>query len=75
MIITQNFKTPTIIEVQLRQNLFLVVKERVQNRQISIYHIGTDSMLANPFTKGFAPKAFHEHNAHMGVFLIYNTLV
>ena len=27
---------------------FLVVKERVQNGQISIEHIGTDSMLADP---------------------------
>ena len=74
MIITQNFKTPTIIEVQLRQNLFLVVKERVQNRQISIYHIGTDSMLANPLSKGLVPKYFHEHTTHMGV-IPYSTLV
>ena len=46
---------------------FLVVKERVQNRQISIEHIGTDSMLADPLTKGLVPRVFHEHTAHMGV--------
>ena len=46
---------------------FLVVKERVQNGQISIEHIGTDSMVADPLTKGLPPKVFHEHIAHMGV--------
>ena len=46
---------------------FLVVKERVQNRQICIEHIGTKSMLADPLTKGLIPKVFHEHTAHMGV--------
>jgi len=24
-------------------------------------------MLADPLTKGFVPKVFHEHIAHMGV--------
>ena len=46
---------------------FLVVKERVQNRQISIEHIGTNSMLVDPLTKGLLPKVFHKHTAHMGV--------
>jgi len=46
---------------------FLVVKERDQNKQISIEHIGTDSMLADPLTKGLVPKVFHEHTVHMGV--------
>jgi len=46
---------------------FLVVKERVQNRQIFIEHIRTDSMLADPLTKGLVPKVFHEHIVHMGV--------
>jgi len=46
---------------------FLVVKERVQNGQISIEHIGTNSMVADPLTKGLPPKVFHEHIAHMGV--------
>ena len=46
---------------------FLVVKERVQDRQISIEHIGTNSMLADPLTKGLTPKVYHEHTAHMGV--------
>ena len=46
---------------------FLVVKERVQNGQISIEHLGTNSMIADPLTKGLPPKVFHEHTTHMGV--------
>ena len=39
---------------------FLVVKERVQSRQISIEHIGTNSTIADPLTKGLPPKVFHD---------------
>ncbi|RVW75833.1 Retrovirus-related Pol polyprotein from transposon TNT 1-94 [Vitis vinifera] len=46
---------------------FLVVKEKVQSGQISIEHIRTNSMIADPLTKGLPPKVFHEHTAHMGV--------
>ena len=46
---------------------FLVVKERVQSGQLSIEHIGTNSMVADPLTKGLPPKVFHEHTARMGV--------
>ncbi|XP_073049650.1 secreted RxLR effector protein 161-like [Primulina eburnea] len=46
---------------------FLVVKERVQSGQILIEHIGTNSMIADPFTKGLPPNVFHEHTTHMGV--------
>ena len=49
---------------------FFVVKERVQSEQISIEHIGTNSMIANPLTKGLSPKVFHEHTAHIGVILL-----
>ena len=45
---------------------FLIVKERVQSGP-SIQHIGINSMIADPFTKGVPPKVFHEHIAHMGV--------
>ena len=48
---------------------FLVVKERIQDGQISIKHIGTNSMIADPLTKGLPPKVFHEHTAHMDVIL------
>ena len=46
---------------------FLIVKERVQSGQLSIQHIGTNSMIADPLTKGVPPKVFHEHTAHMSV--------
>ncbi|RDX69004.1 hypothetical protein CR513_51943, partial [Mucuna pruriens] len=36
---------------------FLVVKERVQNNQIFIEHIGTSFILVDPLTKGLIPKA------------------
>ncbi|KAH9656751.1 hypothetical protein KPL70_022797 [Citrus sinensis] len=49
---------------------FLVVKERVQSGQISIEHIGTNSMIADPLTKGLPPKVVHEHTACMGVILL-----
>ncbi|XP_059597110.1 secreted RxLR effector protein 161-like [Vitis vinifera] len=45
----------------------LVLDEKVQSGQISIEHIGTNSMIADPLTKGLPPKVFHEHTAHMGV--------
>ena len=54
---------------------FLSLKEKVQNGQISIEHIRTDSMLADPLTKGLPPKVFHEHTAHMGVGNFCSTLV
>ena len=54
---------------------FLVVKERVQSGQISIEHIGTNSMIADPLTKGLPPKVFHEHTAHMGVILFEDTIL
>uniref|UniRef100_A0A6N2L3B4 Fe2OG dioxygenase domain-containing protein n=1 Tax=Salix viminalis TaxID=40686 RepID=A0A6N2L3B4_SALVM len=49
---------------------FLVVKKRVQSGQLSIEHIGINSMVADPLTKGLPPKMFHEHTARMGVLAI-----
>ena len=46
---------------------FLVVKEKVQSGQVSIEYNGTNTMVAEPRTKGLPPKVFHEHTAHMGV--------
>ncbi|KAL1059838.1 hypothetical protein V6Z11_1Z002600 [Gossypium hirsutum] len=48
---------------------------RVQNGQISIEHIGTNSMIADPLTKGLPPKVFHEHTAHMGVTLFEDIMI
>ena len=46
---------------------FLAVKERVQNGQVSIEHIWTNSMVADPLIKGLPSKVFHKHTIHMGV--------
>jgi hypothetical protein len=48
---------------------FLAVNERVQSGLISIEHIGTAFMLADPLTRGLIPKQFHEHVAHMGIYV------
>jgi hypothetical protein len=48
---------------------FLTVKERVQSGIISIEHIGIDFMLADPLTKRLIPKQFHEHVAHMSIYV------
>jgi hypothetical protein len=48
---------------------FLAVKESVQRGFISIEHVGTTSMLADPLTKGLLSKQFHEHVAHMGIYV------
>ena len=53
---------------------FLVVKERIQSGKLSIEHIGTNSMIADPLTKGLPPNMFHEHTARMGVILIQDIL-
>ena len=46
---------------------FLTVKEEVQNRRVSIQHIGTELMIADPLTKGLPPKTFSGHVNHMGI--------
>jgi len=54
---------------------FLVVKEMVQSGQISVEHLGTNSIIADPLTKELPPKVFHEHVAHMGVLPFEESLV
>ena len=46
---------------------YLVVKKRVQNGQLSIEHFGTNSMVADPLTKGVSALVFREHIAYMGL--------
>ena len=54
---------------------FWVVKEIVQSLQVSIEHISTSSMIADPLSKGLPPKIYHEHVTHMGVVHIDDVLV
>ena len=46
---------------------FYVVKDKVLNHSISLEHISTKKMLADPFTKGLPPNMFREHLADMGL--------
>ena len=46
---------------------YYVVKERIQDHTISLEHIRTKDMLADPLTKGLPPSVFKEHLAGMGL--------
>jgi hypothetical protein len=46
---------------------YYVVKEKIQDHTISLEHISTKWMLADPFTKGLPPNVFKEHVADMGL--------
>src|SRR6185503_9162987 len=46
---------------------FYVVKEKIQNHSITLEHISTKKMLADPLTKGLPPNVFMEHIAGMGL--------
>ncbi|KAL5752822.1 hypothetical protein ACOSQ2_023329 [Xanthoceras sorbifolium] len=46
---------------------FLFVREKVMESVICVEHISTGLMLADPLTKGLAPRVFQEHATHMGL--------
>ena len=46
---------------------YYVVKDKVQDHIISLEHISTEKMLADPLTKGLPPNMFREHIADMGL--------
>jgi hypothetical protein len=46
---------------------YYVVKEKIQDHTISLEHMSTKQMLADPFTKGLPPNVFKEHVAGMGL--------
>ena len=46
---------------------YYVVKEKVQDHIISLEHIKTDNMLADPLTKRLPPNVFRKHVASMGL--------
>ena len=45
---------------------YLAIKEEVQKRRVSIEHISTNFMIANPLIKRLNPKVFSEHVERMG---------
>ena len=46
---------------------FYVVKDKVRDHSISLEHITTKKMLADPLTKSLPPNVFREHLAGMGL--------
>jgi hypothetical protein len=46
---------------------YYVVKDKVRDHIISLEHISTEKMLADPLTKGLPPNVFREHVADMGL--------
>ena len=46
---------------------FYIVKEKIQDHAISLEHISTKKMLADPPTKGLLPSVFSKHIADMGL--------
>ena len=49
---------------------YFAVKEEVQKHRVSIDHISTELMIADPLTKGLPPKIFIRHVESMGI--VYN---
>jgi hypothetical protein len=46
---------------------FYVVKEKIQDQTISLEHINTKKMIADPLMKDLPPSVFREHLAGMGL--------
>ena len=46
---------------------YYVVKDKVRDHIISLKHISTEKMLADPLTKGLPPNVFRKHVASMGL--------
>ena len=46
---------------------YYVVKDKVWDQVISLEHIRTERMLADPLTKGLPPNVFRKHVAGMGL--------
>ena len=59
-----NKKSTATKSIQIR---FYSIKDRIQDHTISLEHIRTKDMLADPLTKGLPPSVFMEHVANMGM--------
>ena len=46
---------------------FYVVKEKIQDHFITLEHISTKKILADPLTKGLPPSVFSKHVVGMGL--------
>jgi hypothetical protein len=59
-----NKKIKAVKHINIR---FYVVKEKIQDQTISLEHISTKKMIADPLTNGLPPNVFREHLAGMGL--------
>jgi hypothetical protein len=59
-----NKKTKAVKHINIR---FYIVKEKIQDQTISLEHISTKKMIADPLTKGLPSSVFREHLAGMGL--------
>ena len=46
---------------------YFAVKEELQKQRVSIEHISTNLMIADPLTKGLTPESFNEHVERMDI--------
>jgi len=46
---------------------YFIVKEEAQKHRVSIEHISTNLMIADPLTKGLPPKLYAGHIKNMGM--------
>ena len=46
---------------------YLAIRERVKEKKLVIEHISTESMFADPLTKGMPPKYFKDHVVQIGL--------
>jgi hypothetical protein len=46
---------------------YYIVKDKIRDHIISLEHISTEKMLADPLTKGLPPNMFKKHLASMGL--------
>ena len=46
---------------------YLAIRERVKEMKVVIEHISIELMIADPLTKGMAPKYFKDHVVQMGL--------
>jgi hypothetical protein len=52
---------------------YYIVKDKIQDHTISLGHIRTNDMLADPLMKGLPPNVFKEHLAGMGLREAYDS--
>ncbi|GAV82159.1 hypothetical protein CFOL_v3_25612, partial [Cephalotus follicularis] len=46
---------------------YFTIKENVKNGDVTVEHVSTDDMVADPLTKGLCPCIFERHVATMGL--------